>query len=181
MRIARADTRVLAAVLTGWAGVTVGCAVLTRIAFAADARQLLKVHFIWRFHKPASESLEIWLKNSQATLGIAACIALVLLAQRLVPAGLRGIERLPFWAADIYLCLTVARTSVLAGVLLGAYGSPQLRAFLPYGPIEVLAWALLITIYIAARRGRSTWRDVSRGVLVVEALLALAGILETTL
>lgn len=181
MTVARANSRVLVAVLACWTGVTLACAAVTRIAFAAGARRLLKVHFLWAFSEPLSEALAIWLRNSETAVGVGACIALILLAGRLVPVGLHGLERLPFWIADVYLSLTMLRACVLAGVLLGAYGSAQLRAFLPDGPVEVLAWGLLITVYISARRGRSGWRELAHGLLTVEVLLAIAGVLEATL
>jgi len=63
-------------------------------------------------------------------------------------------------------------------VALGAYGSAQLGAFLPDGPVEVTAWALLLALYINARRGHDEWRQTLWGLVSVEVLLALAAILE---
>lgn len=144
-------------------------------------RSTLKVHFLSGFRQPAGEAAHIWLANSRLTLGVGVCILVVLFARRLAPGGLHGVERLPFLIADALLALTLLRTSVLAGLLLGAYGAAQARVFLPYAPVELFAWSVLTVLYIHARRGRhGLWR-VARGVLAVEALLAAAAVMEAFL
>lgn len=175
-----ASRRLLGWVLLGWLTLAGVCAAATGQWFASGARRLLKVHFVFAFAHPFGEAVAIWLTNSRATLGTAGCIALILLAQRLAPAA-RGVERIPLWVCDLLLAATAARTAVLAGVLLGAYGGAQLRALWPDGPVEVLAWAVLCCVYIQARRRRFGWRDCARGLLVVELLLAGAALLEACL
>ncbi len=172
--------RVLAWVLGGWCAVAVACAAATSAWFAAGARRLLKVHFIASFQHPLGEAVAIWLTNSRATVGTAGCVALILLAQRLAPAS-RGVERVPWWVCDLLFALLAARTAALAGVLIGAYGTMQLGAFLPDGPVEVLAWALLACVYIQVRRRRLGLRGSAIGLLTVEGLLAIAALLEALL
>jgi hypothetical protein len=172
--------RLLGSVLLAWLGIAGVCAGVTGELFAGGARRLLKVHFVSSFAHPLGEAVAIWLTNSQATAGTAGCIGLVLLAQRLAPAA-RGLERIPWWVCDLLLAATAARTAVLAGVLLGAYGTAQLRAFWPDGPVEVLAWAVLCSVYIQARRRRFGWRESASGLFVVELLLGIAALLEACL
>lgn len=148
--------------------------------FAAAARRTLKVHFVAALHHPLSEAASIWLTNSRASLGVAICVFCIPFLERVAPAA-RPSERLPFWLCDAILVFITARTAVLAGVLIGAYGAVQLRVFMPDGPIELLAWALLACIYVQMRRRASTARDSATGLLVVEALLALAAVLEACL
>lgn len=171
---------VLAWVLGGWCAVAVACAAATSGWFAPAARRLLKVHFIVSFHHPLGEAASIWLTNSLATAGTAGCLVLILLAQRLAPPP-HGVERIPWWVCDALLAVTAARTAVLAGVLIGAYGTVQLRAFLPDGPVEVLGWALLTCVYIQVRRRRIGLRGSAIGLLAVEGLLAIAALLEALL
>ncbi len=178
MSAARRNITMLALVLAGWLTLTLGCWIVTRVAFAASARRLLAVHFVGRLGDPAREALSIWLHNSKMTAGVAVCIALVAAVRRMAPAGRAGAERIPMWLTDTILGVWSLLWVALAGVALGAYGAVQLRAFLPDGPVEITAWALLLALYINARRGQGGWRQAAWGLVSVEALLALAAILE---
>jgi hypothetical protein len=169
MTVLRRNAPVLAIVLGCWLAVTVACEVLTRAAFAAGVRRLLAVHFVRRLEDPAGEALWIWLHNSKLTVGVALAIAAVALVRPVAPSFV--------WFFDGCLVLWAMVQAALAGVLLGAYGSPQLQAFLPDGPVEVTGWALLLALYINARRGDG-WRQTALGLVWVQALLALAAILE---
>jgi len=173
MRLARANAKVLAAVLGGWLAVTLVSWAVTGAAFAASARRLMAVHFVERFAHPWGQALAIWLANSRLALGVLACIAIVALVRPIVPAGCS-----PLWCLDGILAAWALAQAALAGVLLGAYDSAQLRAFLPDGPVELTAWALLGALYINTRRGRQAWREIVWGLVAVEALLALAAMLE---
>ena len=178
MRIARRNAPVLAAILGCWLAVTLACWIVTRAAFAASVRRLLAVHFVARLADPGHEALWIWLRNSKMTAGVAACVALVALVRWISPAGRAGAERIPLWFADSIIGVWSLLWAALAGITLGAYGSAQLGAFLPDGPVEVTAWALLLALYINARRGHDEWRQTVWGLVSVEVLLALAAILE---
>ncbi len=69
-------------------------------------------------------------------------------------------------------------SAALAGVLTGAYGLAQIRAFLPQGPVELTAWALLIALYVQVRRQRvGAWRAVCQLALIL-LILAAAAVLE---
>ena len=126
---------------------------------AASVRRLLAVHFVARLADPAHEALWIWFRNSKMTAGVAVAIALVALVQWISPAGRAGAERIPLWFADSILGVWSLLWAALAGVALGAYGSAQLGAFLPDSPVEVAAWALLLSLYVNARRGQGGWRQ----------------------
>jgi hypothetical protein len=177
----RSRPPLLLVVFAGWVAAIGLSAGVTSLWLRRWARAALKVHFLSHLRRPASEAAHIWLTNSRLTCGAAICIFLVLLARSLAPAGLRGLQRLPFLAADVVLAVTLLRTALLAGVLLGAYGSSQARAFMPYGPVELSAWAVLAVIYINARLGRGGPARSARGLLGVELLLAVAAVMEAFL
>jgi hypothetical protein len=71
-----------------------------------------------------------------------------------------------------------AGSSLVAGVLLGAYGTRQLAVFLPDGPVEVAAWLLLIVLYLDVRCGRATPKTAVGWLAAVAGLLAIAAVLE---
>jgi hypothetical protein len=162
----------------GWVAAIGGAWLLSALWLARSARTTLRVHFLWRLQHPAAEALHIWAANSKATAGVALCILLVLFARRACPEGLHGLLRLPFLAADVLLAAMMLRIALLAGVLLGAYGSTQLRVFLPYGPVELAAWVTLSILYVNARTGRAGLCSITRGLLTVEMLLLAAAVLE---
>lgn len=172
--------RLLLGVYAGWLAAITATAAITTIWFASSARRMLNARFLFAFHHPLSEAASIWLTNSRASLGVAGCIVAILFAEHIAPAR-RRIDLVPFWLCDLILLVTAARTVVLAGLLIGAYGTMQLRAFLPDGPVEVLAWALLGCVYIQVRRRRIGLRNSLIGLLAVELLLVIAALLEALL
>jgi hypothetical protein len=168
---------VFAVVLAIMVGLVAYYALVTHFVFAASARALLRVHFTDLASRP-SEAAGIWLHNSRIVLGVGAAVALIGMSRALCSHQLRPSERIPLWLSDGILCMWAAGLCVAAGVLIGAYGTRQLRAFWPYAPVEVAAWALLLSIYLMVRLGRNGWRQTLLGLLEVESLLALAAILE---
>lgn len=169
-------------VLTGTIVVGGYYALVTRFVFAEQARRLLSVHFTVIADQPA-EALTIWLDNSRLVLGVTAWTILTAggLPSRIVKPGdqTRTVPAVALWVGDVLLGLWIVATVLLAGVLLGAYGAAQARAFWPYAPIEISAWALLIATYIdTRRRGRGGMRRVAACLVIVEGLLAIAAVLE---
>jgi hypothetical protein len=148
-------------------------ALLTYLAFAAQARRLLAVHFTTIPARP-SAAVGIWLHNSHLVLGVAVCLLVTGLA-----GSAKGGRR-AFRFADVLLTVWAVGVALTAGVLLGAYGSAQARAFWPYAPVEIAAWAMLLAVYASARLGRHGWRRTVRGLLTVELLLAVAAFLEAS-
>jgi hypothetical protein len=148
-------------------------ALITHLAFAQQARRLLAVRFTAIPSRP-SAAAGIWLHNSHLVLGVAVCLLVTGLAR-----STRGGRR-EFTIADVLLTLWAVGVALLAGVLLGAYGAEQARAFWPYAPVEICAWAMLLAVYASARLGRHGWRRTVRGLLTVELLLGLAAILEAS-
>ncbi|HEY3944433.1 MAG TPA: hypothetical protein VGL78_04330 [Solirubrobacteraceae bacterium] len=172
--------RLLLGVFVGWLLAVTASAAIASACFASSARRLLKVHFLFAFHHPLSEAASIWLTNSRASLGVSGCVLAIAFMERIAPARRRR-DRLPFWLCDLILVVMAVRTAALAGLLIGAYGTMQLHAFLPDGPVELLAWALLGCIYIQVRRRRIGLRDCAIGLVVVELLLVIAALLEALL
>lgn len=152
-------------------------ALVTHLAFAGQARRLLAVHFAV-IPDRSSEALTIWLHNSRLVLGVAVWTAFIGLLRALAADGRTRRSPIPLWIGDGLLGLWAFATVLAAGVLLGAYGAAQAKAFWPYAPIEVAAWALLIALYIDTRRCLVSVRGVLAGFAGVELLLALAAVLE---
>jgi len=164
-------------VLACLTGLGVYYALLTDVLFAAGARRVLDVHFAAVPDRPG-EALSIWLHNSRVVLGVGVCVALSVLIRAVMAGEKEGPERIPLWVSDAILTVWAVVVVFTAGVLLGAYGARQVRAFWPYAPVEITAWALLIASYIDARRGRGSHRRRLLSLAIVEGLLALAAVLE---
>jgi hypothetical protein len=164
-------------VLCCLAGLAAYYALLTHVVFAAEMRRLLDVHFAAVPNRPG-EALSIWLHNSRVVLGVGVCVALSDVVRAITAGETHGAERVPLWVGDAILTVWAVTVVLTAGVLLGAYGARQARAFWPYAPVEVTAWALLIASYIDARRGRGSARQQLLTFAMVEGLLAVAAVLE---
>jgi len=156
---------------------TAVAAVTTGLLFAHQARALLAVHFT-RIPVTAGDAASIWLHNLRSELGVAVFAVVDPVSSRLLDGDSRVWRRLLVGFGDVVMTCWAVGSSLIAGVLLGAYGMRKLAAFLPDGPVEVTAWALLLALYINARRGHDEWRQTVWGLVSVEVLLALAAILE---
>lgn len=167
-------TAVFLAVAAAMAGMVGYYALLTHLAFAVQARRVLAVHFSTVPAKPG-EAVAIWLHNSRFVVGVAICIVVSGLAR-----AARGIARPSFVLSDALLAIWTVGVAVSTGVLLGAYGNAQAKVFWPYAPVELAGWTLLLAVYTNARLRRYRWRQIVRGLVSVEAILAVAAILEAS-
>jgi hypothetical protein len=167
-------TAVSLAVAAAMAGMIGYYALVTHLAFAAQARRVLAVHFSTVPAKPG-EAVAIWLHNSRLVVGVAICIVV----SGLVKAT-RGSARPSFVLSDALLTIWAVSVVVTTGVLLGAYGNAQAKVFWPYAPVELVGWALLLAVYTNARLRHYGWRQIAQGLVSVEAILAVAAILEAS-
>jgi hypothetical protein len=172
--LARRDLAVLAG---GLATITVLAAALTGVLFAGQARALLAVHFAV-LPATASEAAGIWLHNLRSELGVAVFAFVDPACRHLLDGADPVWRRLLVGVGDVFVAGWAMGSSVVAGVLLGAYGMRQLEAFVPDGPVEVTAWLLLIVLYVDVRRGRTSGRTAAVWLLAIAALLAVAAVLE---
>jgi hypothetical protein len=154
-------------------GLTASSALLIRLAFEQPARRLLDVHFAV-VRQDAASALGIWAHNTTIVLGFAVFMACSSIAGQ----TRRAPERMLLGACDLALCLWAAATALLAGVLLGAYGARQARAFLPQGPVELAAWSLLIVLYVDVRRRRLSAGPAATRLAAILGLLGVAAVLE---
>ena len=157
-------------VLVTMAGLITYYALVTHLAFRALARRVLAVHFV-TLADGLHESLAIWLHNSRLVVGVAICALLQILLRPVSTNVTR-------WIADGVLATWAVVTVGATGVLLGAYGAVQARVFWPFAPVELVAWGLLLSLYVDVRRGRARAGRLLRGIVSVELLLALAALLE---
>ena len=150
-------------------------AVMTGLAFAPGARAILKVDFV-PIPRSAHQAVQIALHNWTKALSFGVfCVCALLACQDDRPSR---VARVILYGCDAIVFVWWFATAALAGVLLGAYGQRQALAFLPQGPVELFAWALLIATYIDVRRARIDARQMGARVAVVVALLALSAVLE---
>jgi hypothetical protein len=165
--------------LLGLAGglllVTAFAAAATRLLFAGDVRAVLAVHF-QRTPQTAGAAAGIWIHNLRFEIGVAVFAFLDPVGRRLLDGCVW--RRLLVGVGDVIIAGWAIGSSLVAGVLLGAYGGRQLATFLPDGPVEVTAWLLLIVLYVDVRRGRTTPKKAAVWLSAVAALLAVAAVLE---
>jgi hypothetical protein len=150
---------------------------VTRLYFAAAARGLLAVHFSAP-DRTLGEAAAIFTHNARimlATVGLAYYAARVRERQIVEehPVAWLGAR-----VIDGVLLAGAASQVILAGVLLGAYGSQQVRAFMPYAPVEIVAWLVILALYLRARRRQIQQREATIALACGLLLLALAAALE---
>ena len=150
---------------------------LTRVLFAAQARSVLAVHFT---SIPASpgQAVAIWIHNSRSTLGIAVFAVSRPVSRALLGDQTQRLERAIVRVCDSIIGLWAIGYATAGGVLLGAYGTRQLRILLPEGPVEIAAWVLLVVLYLDLRRGRVTFGQAAVRLAGVVAILGVAAVLE---
>lgn len=168
-------TRTAVAVMAYLLAVTCVAAAITRLAFTSEAKRLLAVHFTHVAHHAAAAA-GIWVHNTRIFIGFAVFLACAYFIQRDQRSA--RIERTILRACDGALLLWATGTAALGGVLAGAYGLTQIRAFLPQGPVELTAWTLLIALYIQVRRQRVTASRAVRQFALILLLLAASAVLE---
>jgi hypothetical protein len=157
--------------------VTLAAALVTKVGFAEQARRLLAVRFTAIPSTPG-DALAIWAHNARSTIGVAVFAVVQ-------PVSLKLLEgEQPVWrdrlliVCDVIVACWAVGSSLIAGVLLGAYGTRQLASYLPDGPVEVTAWVLLVVLYIDLRRNRTSLREAAARLAGVLGLLAVAAVLE---
>jgi hypothetical protein len=175
MTIARSTPRMYASLLIA-GGVS---AVAISLTAAHSVQRLLG--FTFAGVKPSlGAAASIFLNNARLAsvpLGFALILSLTRGSQ-----GARGEWTLRAWRAamDAIVAIGVLVNVVLVGASVGAYGGRMVRALLPHGPLEVLAFAAVLAAYTTARRERHCdWRAIVLTTVGCLATLAASAILET--
>ena len=175
-----ASTARLAAVIAG--ALTLGACVIAiavHVALAADARAWLRFPFIGLPARP-TVAAQIFFHNLRALLAV---VGLLLVAQS------------PFWSAptpepgavrrilrrsgEVLLGAGITANVIVVGASLGAYGTRMIMAALPHGPVELAAYALVLSLYVQGRDRPLTGRLIVAVAVLTISALALAAILET--
>jgi hypothetical protein len=170
----RRDFWVLSGVLCA---VTLVAALMVGIGFPAQARSVLAVHFA-SLPRSAGVAGAIWLHNARATAGVAVFAAARPLSRRLLDGARPVWDRAIVTVCDVIVGGWAVGSSLVAGVLLGAYGTRQLAVFLPDGPVELTAWLLLVLLYLDVRGSRASLQQAAGRLAVILGLLGVAAILE---
>jgi uncharacterized membrane protein SpoIIM required for sporulation len=167
----------VAAVMTSAAAV----AAVLGLAAGEQVRHALGFDFAGA-PRTLTEAASIFAHNTRFLFGI---FGLTLLAQT---PWMDGSDRpAPRWQHAIVLLgdlILAAQVLINAGVIgasVGAYGTRMLSVLLPHGPLEVAAFSLALTLYLAARRGPVQPRRALTLAALSVATLAVAAVLETYL
>jgi hypothetical protein len=147
---------------------------------AAPARRALGFGFGGLRPGPQT-ALAIFAHNAMLLGGVILAAAVVHLAGRrkLASAQRLGADVLARSALDALVALEAAFNVAILGAAIGAYGTRMLRAILPHGPLELLAFAGGLALYRHAREGRLGWPLLLWAGAALLALLAGAALLET--
>jgi len=169
----------VAAAIAGAVIIATGAiAAVTGLTFASAARRWLSYPFAGIPARPG-EAAAIFLHNVQALTAVA---GLLLVAQsahwaRNVDAG--PLHRAVRRGGELLLTAGVLANVVLVGASLGAYGPRMVRAVLPHGPAELMAYALALALYLQGRDTPLPTRHALAITGMAISLLALAALLET--
>jgi hypothetical protein len=150
------------------AALTVCALVVAAVGAAPRVRSELDFGFVAPPRRPGA-ALDIAATNLR--LGGAALVAawVVQLHPKLRP--------LPDAALGLVAILNLA----VVGFALAAYGPPLLESVAPHGLLELAAFAVCGSAYLAARRRDLTSRQLAAAAALATALLALAALTETYL
>jgi hypothetical protein len=156
-------------------------AILVHVAFAGQVRGMLDFTFPGVDAGPGV-AWSIFATNVRKLAGI---LGLVLVLQSPWLAGDRHTEDRPSWhpalttLCDCAVAGALGLTFLVAAAGLGAYGVRMVRAIVPHGPIELLAFATALGLYRNARRCAIPPRRVGALVAICVLALALAALVET--
>jgi hypothetical protein len=167
-------TGAVAAILAAACGVI---ALIVHLALGAAARHWLAFAFTG-IPARAAIAAGIFLHNLRA---LAAVWGVLLIAQSAVwkarePSRTSRILRL---SGEVLLGAAVTANVMVVGASLGAYGTRMLRATLPHGPFELVAYSLALALYLQGRHRPLPLRLVLPVAALSVAALALAAVLET--
>jgi hypothetical protein len=154
-------------------------AIVVHITAAGEARQLLGLTFPG-LPRRLSESLAIFLNNVRVLFGVLVACVLAHLTGHTdnAPRSSLAAPRAVTLVCDIVLAVGYLFHVLLVGATVGAYGERGLAAMLPHGPLELTAFSLGLSAYLAARRGRLTRRALALSAALAVAALAVGAVLE---
>ena len=149
------------------------------LAAAGWARHLLAFHFPGVPAQPAVAA-EAFVHNLRGLLAVGG-VLLVAQSPYLVTSAARPgrTHRALQGACEVLLAGAVAANVMVIGASLGAYGTRMVRAALPHGPLEVVAYSLALALYLQGRRRPLPARHVLAIAALCTSALAAAALLET--
>jgi hypothetical protein len=162
----------------GLALVMCAVAVAASIADADGIRRWLAYPFAGIPARPA-EAIAIFLHNLRALAAIGGLLLVAQSSYRASPTGPGPVHRAVQLAGEVMLGSAVAANVLLVGASLGAYGARMARAVLPHGPVELVAYALALALYLQGRNRAIALSHTLAIVALSAVTLALAAGLET--
>lgn len=176
LNLLRPTLAVSAALVAAASAVAVG----VRLLWASGARDTLAFGFAG-LDPDARTALSILAANARLLAALMAACAAAQILWRLRPAGGQpgltiGVARATL---DTLVALQVTANIAVVGAAVGGYGDRMLAAMLPHGPLELLAFAAPLALYLHARRARTRWTAVLVIGMCALSVLACAAVLET--
>jgi hypothetical protein len=154
-------------------------ALVVRAGLAAGARRWLAFPFAGIPANPG-EAASIFIHNLRA---LAAVWGVLLIAQSGCPATSNGqpgvVHRTLRRLGEALLGAAIAANVIVVGASFGAYGTRMVRAALPHGPVELVAYSLALVLYLQGRNRPLPIRHVLAMAALSMSALALAALLET--
>jgi hypothetical protein len=172
------DARTAFAIAAGLLVVAAATAAAVWLAAAAPVRGSLGFTFTGvpaRF----DELVSILANNLRVLAGVfVACLVVQTARGRTsVRATQSPLMRVLPWICDAVILAVVLAHALLIGAGVGAYGDRMVRALLPHGPLELSAYSLALSLYVAGRRGPlAPARWIAVGALCVLQLLVAAAL-----
>ncbi len=123
----------------------------------------------------------VLLDNVRLAVAPVAGAYLIELVRPLVGKGWSGWRRAVRSGCDAALGGAVLTNVVIAGASYGAYGGKMARYTLPYAPLELLAFACLLALYLAARRASPPMAHVFALCGTAALLLVASALMESLL
>jgi hypothetical protein len=176
-----AERRRVTTLLAGFLAVVAVNAAVVHLAAAPEVRDWLDFTFSG-VPRTADQALEIFSRNARLLIAaLAACV--VLQGSTLIDPEAE--RQSPRWQATaVHVCDVVLGTLAVVnlamiGASIGAYGDRVVKYLLPHGPIEALAFAIALALYVCCRSGAVTRHDFLRLAGLALAALIVAALLET--
>jgi hypothetical protein len=171
----RADVRraaMIAATMVAGAGLV---ALTVHVLASGAVRRSLDLPFSGIPHR-LSDVAEVFTNNLRLLGGLMAGAALGQLALRTKAGGMRILT----FVCDAIVILACANEVYLVGATVGAYGDRGLGALLPHGPVELSAYSLALSLYVAARRECLEFARALTIAGLAVVVLAVAAVMEVT-
>jgi len=160
---------------------TIGIAV--HLGCAGWVRQQLAFHFPG-VPARAAVAATVFVHNGHALVAIGGALLVAQSPYLMTPAAQggrvhRAVHQAMRVVCEAALAAAIGANVIVIGASFGAYGMRMVRAALPHGPVELVAYSLALALYLQGRRRPLPTRHASTVAALSISALAAAALLET--